>query len=72
MIGAIAYAAGFGDLSHFNRAFRRCYGGVRRTSVRRYEEVIATRSDMEMENEVAMARMAHWWSRQPLPARSRA
>ncbi len=25
-IAAIAYAAGFGDLSYFNRAFRRCYG----------------------------------------------
>ena len=25
-ISAIAYAAGFGDLSHFNRAFRRRYG----------------------------------------------
>jgi AraC-like DNA-binding protein len=26
MIGAVAYAAGFGDPSHFNRAFRRRYG----------------------------------------------
>lgn len=25
-ISAIALAAGFGDLSHFNRSFRRCYG----------------------------------------------
>jgi AraC-like DNA-binding protein len=25
-ISALAYEAGFGDLSHFNRAFRRCYG----------------------------------------------
>nr|WP_257216496.1 AraC family transcriptional regulator [Allopusillimonas soli] len=25
-IAAIAYACGFGDLSYFNRAFRRCYG----------------------------------------------
>jgi AraC-like DNA-binding protein len=25
-ISAIAYASGFGDLSHFNRAFRRRYG----------------------------------------------
>jgi AraC-like DNA-binding protein len=25
-IGAIAYEAGFGDLSHFNRSFRRRYG----------------------------------------------
>jgi AraC-like DNA-binding protein len=25
-ISAIAYEAGFGDLSHFNRAFRRRYG----------------------------------------------
>lgn len=25
-IGAIAYASGFGDLSHFNHAFRRRYG----------------------------------------------
>jgi AraC-like DNA-binding protein len=27
-ISAIAYAAGFGDLSHFNRAFRRRYGAT--------------------------------------------
>jgi AraC-like DNA-binding protein len=27
-ISAIAYEAGFGDLSHFNRAFRRRYGGT--------------------------------------------
>ena len=27
-ITAIAYAAGFGDLSHFNRAFRRLYGAT--------------------------------------------
>jgi AraC-like DNA-binding protein len=25
-VSAIAYASGFGDLSHFNRAFRRRYG----------------------------------------------
>jgi AraC-like DNA-binding protein len=25
-ISAIAFAAGFGDLSHFNRAFRRHFG----------------------------------------------
>jgi AraC-like DNA-binding protein len=25
-ISAIAYESGFGDLSHFNRAFRRRYG----------------------------------------------
>jgi AraC-like DNA-binding protein len=25
-ISAIAYEAGFGDLSHFNRSFRRRYG----------------------------------------------
>ena len=27
-ISAIAYDAGFGDLSHFNRAFRRRYGAT--------------------------------------------
>lgn len=27
-ISAIAYASGFGDLSYFNRAFRRCYGAT--------------------------------------------
>jgi hypothetical protein len=27
-IGAIAYASGFGDLSHFNHAFRRRYGAT--------------------------------------------
>ena len=27
-IGAIAYAGGFGDLSHFNHAFRRRYGAT--------------------------------------------
>jgi AraC-like DNA-binding protein len=27
-IGAIAYASGFGDLSHFNHAFRRHYGAT--------------------------------------------
>jgi AraC-like DNA-binding protein len=27
-ISAIAYEAGFGDLSHFNRAFRRRYGAT--------------------------------------------
>jgi AraC-like DNA-binding protein len=27
-VSAIAYATGFGDLSHFNRAFRRCYGAT--------------------------------------------
>jgi transcriptional regulator GlxA family with amidase domain len=25
-VTAIALAAGFGDISHFNRCFRRCYG----------------------------------------------
>jgi AraC-like DNA-binding protein len=36
-ISAVAYEVGFGDLSHFNRAFRRVYGAtpseVRRTQV---------------------------------------
>lgn len=27
-IASIAYDAGFGDLSHFNRAFKRCYGAT--------------------------------------------
>ena len=27
-IGAIAYQAGFGDLSHFNRSFRRRFGAT--------------------------------------------
>jgi len=27
-VSAIAYEAGFGDLSHFNRAFRRRYGAT--------------------------------------------
>jgi AraC-like DNA-binding protein len=27
-IGALAYGAGFGDLSTFNREFRRCYGAT--------------------------------------------
>jgi AraC-like DNA-binding protein len=27
-IAAIAYDAGFGDLSYFNRAFKRCYGAT--------------------------------------------
>jgi AraC-like DNA-binding protein len=27
-IASIAYDAGFGDLSYFNRAFRRCYGAT--------------------------------------------
>jgi transcriptional regulator GlxA family with amidase domain len=27
-IGVIAYASGFGDLSHFNHAFRRRYGAT--------------------------------------------
>jgi AraC-like DNA-binding protein len=27
-IASMAFAAGFGDLSYFNRTFRRCYGGA--------------------------------------------
>jgi AraC-like DNA-binding protein len=27
-IASIAYDAGFGDLSYFNRAFKRCYGAT--------------------------------------------
>ena len=27
-ITSVAFDAGFGDLSYFNRAFRRCYGGT--------------------------------------------
>lgn len=38
-IGTIAFEAGFGDLSHFNRTFRRYYGAtpsdIRAASLRR-------------------------------------
>jgi AraC-like DNA-binding protein len=27
-IASIAFEAGFGDLSYFNRAFKRCYGAT--------------------------------------------
>ncbi len=39
-IAAIAFEAGFGDLSYFNRAFRRCYGATPseiRTHARRHD-----------------------------------
>jgi len=39
-ISAIAFAAGFGDLSHFNRTFRRRYG-VRPSEVRSRGAVVA-------------------------------
>jgi len=29
-ISSVAFEVGFGDLSYFNRAFRRCYGALRR------------------------------------------
>jgi AraC-like DNA-binding protein len=39
-ITSLAFDAGFGDLSYFNRAFRRCYGGtpseVRADAIQRY------------------------------------
>jgi len=38
-ITSLAFDAGFGDLSYFNRAFRRCYGGtpseIRAAAIRR-------------------------------------
>ena len=38
-ITSLAFDAGFGDLSYFNRAFRRCYGGtpseIRADAIRR-------------------------------------
>ena len=38
-ITSVAFDAGFGDLSYFNRAFRRCYGGtpseIRADAIRR-------------------------------------
>jgi AraC-like DNA-binding protein len=37
-IGAIAYASGFGDLSHFNHAFRRRYGATP-SEIRREQSV---------------------------------
>jgi AraC-like DNA-binding protein len=40
-IGAIAYASGFGDLSHFNHTFRRRYAATP-TEVRRELKPIVT------------------------------